>query len=74
MTVAQQKKLGRIWLRCLDAEQALSDAERHAYCVERIADVLGIGAVEAEWFLKWSNQKSIEMFHEGNDINRRELN
>ena len=75
-TEAQHKELGRMMLRQLEAERNLADAiawERHLYCLGRVSEHFGICLGAAELFVEMTDNSAMELFHVGNDLDRRLL-
>jgi hypothetical protein len=64
---------GKIWINSFRTPEMQREAERHAYCVSRLAQWLCVSETRAEEFLRTSNSDAVILFREGNTIPRKEL-
>jgi hypothetical protein len=64
---------GKIWLNSFLTPEMQREAERHAYCVSRLAQWLNTSETRAETFLRASDSDSMILFRKGNTIPRNEL-
>jgi hypothetical protein len=64
---------GKIWLSSFLTPEMQREAERHAYCVSRLAQWLCVSETRAGDFLRATNSDAMILFRVGNDIPRSEL-